>query len=89
MSPATQIPIDLLVRASLLLGGGMVTGLLLHRRAASVRHLALSGEGLGEGRSAQRPGIAHDPRRSSRAETGETRRAGSDAGDGSRIGPRR
>src|SRR5687768_6850864 len=42
MSSTTMTSIDLLIRVSLLLGAGMVSALLLHRRSASVRHLALS-----------------------------------------------
>jgi beta-lactamase regulating signal transducer with metallopeptidase domain len=42
MSPDTLSAIDLVVRVTLLLGAGMMTAFLVRRRAASVRHLALS-----------------------------------------------
>ena len=42
MSSTTMTSIDLLIRVSLLLGAGMVSALVLHRRSASIRHLVLS-----------------------------------------------
>ena len=42
MSQSTLTATELIIRVSLLLGAGMITALLLHRRSASVRHLVLS-----------------------------------------------
>src|SRR5262245_17017881 len=42
MSNAVMVAIDLLIRASLLLGVGLVTALVMHRASAASRHLVLA-----------------------------------------------